>query len=222
MSIQFSDEQFNRRLPVYLLIDHSGSMGGTKIVQVNQGIQLLYTELMNDPRSVATVNISIIPFEETAYQMDLVPIQQFTPPQFSPGGGTALGAAIKLLNDSLDNDLIENKPGQKGDYKPLVFLLTDGMPTDSWQGEAQRLQTRATGKTANVVALAIGADADVSMLKQITPNVLKIEAVTSDVLREFFIWVTASIKTASASAAQGKETVQLQTPPLPQGIVLSL
>jgi uncharacterized protein YegL len=222
MSIQFTDEQFNRRLPVYLLIDHSGSMAGAKIVQVNQGIQLLYTELMNDPRSAATVNISIIPFESQAYQMDLVPIQQFTAPQFSAGGGTALGAALKLLNDSLDSDLITNQPGQKGDYKPLVFLLTDGQPGDSWQGEAQRLKSRTTGKTANVVALAIGPDADVNMLKQVTDTVLKIEIVDGEILRKFFIWVTASIKVASASAAQGKATVQLQTPPLPQGINLSL
>jgi len=136
--------------------------------------------------------------------------------------GIQLGAAIKLLNDSLDSDLIPNQPRQKGDYKPLVFLLTDGMPTDSWQGEAQRLKTRTIGETANVVALAIGQDADVNMLKQITEIVLMIETVDGEILRKFFKWVSDTVKGASASAAQGKATVQLQTPPLPQGIKLSL
>jgi uncharacterized protein YegL len=220
MAIPFDNTQ-TRRLPVYLLLDCSGSMQGTKIVQVNNGVQLVYQELMADPRSANTVHISIIPFAETAYQMDLVPIGSFSPPQLSANGRTSLGAALGLLNQSLDQDLVPNAPGQKGDYKPLVFLLTDGQPTDSWQTEAQHLATRTVNRAQNIVALAIGSDADIGVLQQITPNVLRMDNVTGDALRAFFQWMSASIKTASQAAAQGGGS-GIQAPPLPNGIVFEV
>jgi uncharacterized protein YegL len=220
MTIPF-DEMQTRRLPVYLLLDCSGSMQGTKIVQVNNGVQLLYQELMADPRSANTVHISLIPFAATAYQLELVPIAQFTPPQLTVGGGTSLGAALGLLNQSLDADLKPNVMGQKGDYKPLIFLLTDGQPTDSWQGEAQKLQSRTTNRAQNIVALAIGHDADEGVLKQITSHVLRMDAVTPDALRGFFQWMSASIKTAS-QAAQAGDVQGVQMPPVPNGITFDL
>ena len=220
MAIEWGDTL--RRLPVYLLLDCSGSMSGVKIQQVNTGVQLLYQELNNDPRCADTVYISIIPFASSAYQMDLVPITQFAPPQLAASGSTALGSALSLLNQSLDNDLIANQPGKKGDYKPMVFLLTDGQPTDTWDQEAARLKSRTTNKAGTIVALAIGHDADVGMLKQITENVLKMENVTGDAIRAFFQWVSASVQTASRTVAQGGNAQNVQAPPLPPGIQFEL
>lgn len=219
MAIEWDGTQ-NRRLPVYLLLDCSSSMSGVKIQQVNTGVQMLYQELMADPRSADTVYISIIPFASSAYQMDLVPIAQFTPPQLTANGQTALGSALSLLNQSLDSDLIVNQPGKKGDYKPLVFILTDGQPTDTWDAEAQKLKSRTTNKAANIIALAIGTDADTSTLKQITNEVLKMENVTGDNLRAFFQWVSQSVQTASKAAQGAAQNVQ--APPPPPGIQFEL
>ncbi|HEU5438933.1 MAG TPA: TIR domain-containing protein [Ktedonobacterales bacterium] len=191
------DRVQTRRLPVYLLLDCSSSMAGVKIEQVNTGVQMLYQELMADPRSADTVYISIIPFASSAYQMDLVPIAQFTPPQLKANGQRALGSALSLLNQSLDSDLIINQPGKKGDYKPLVFILTDGPPTDIWQVEAQRLKSRAHSELASIIALAIGDNVPITLLKQLTDNVLKVENVTGDNLRAFFQWVSQPVQTAS-------------------------
>jgi len=219
MAIEWDGTQ-TRRLPVYLLLDCSSSMSGVKIQQVNTGVQTIYQELQNDPRSADTVHISIIPFNTTAYQMDLVPITQFQPPSLQANGSTALGAALSLLNQSLDNDLIQNQPGKKGDYKPLVFLLTDGMPTDSWQGEATKLQNRTSNKTANIIAIAIGSDADTSVLHQIANSVLLMTDVNSSNLNALFQWVSASVQTASKAAQGSGQNAQL--PPPPQGIVVDL
>lgn len=208
----------NRRLPVYLLLDCSSSMAGVKIQQVNTGVQMLYQELMADPRSADTVYISIIPFASSAYQMDLVPIAQFTPPQLTANGQTALGSALSLLNQSLDSDLIINQPGKKGDYKPLVFILTDGQPTDTWDAEAQKLRARTTA--ANIIALGIGHDADDQVLQAVAGTVLKMENVTGDNLRAFFQWVSQSVQTAS-KAAQGQAQAA-QLPPPPPGITVEL
>jgi uncharacterized protein YegL len=208
-----------RRLPVYLLLDCSSSMQGVKIVGLNNGVVLLYQQVMQDPRAADTVYISVITFNDSAYQTDLEPIQQFSPPQMTAQGLTALGAALKLLNDSLDRDIIPNQPGRKGDYKPLVFVLTDGQPNDSWQPEAQRLASR--NPHPNVFGLAIGDDADENMLKQVAKaGVLKLKDATPDRISAFFDWVSASVRSASAAAVGGGG--QMLTPPPPQGFIAEM
>lgn len=221
MAIEFPTDTA-RRLPVYLLLDTSSSMQGVKIVGVNNGVTLIYQELMNDPRSASTVYISVITFASQAYQIPLMPITQFTPPQLSANGTTALGGALSILNQSLDQDLIANQPGAKGDYKPLVFLLTDGQPTDHWQNEAQRLHTRAAGRVVNVIGLGIGDDADMGTLQQICTSVLHMNNASPENIRAFFAWVSDSIKTASRAVQGPGDSHEAQLPPLPGGIQVSL
>jgi uncharacterized protein YegL len=219
--IDWGDTQ-TRRLPVYLLLDCSGSMQGVKIVSVNNGVSTIYEELMRDPRSASTVHISVISFNDQAYQLDMAPITHFTPPQLFASGMTALGAALHLLNESLDRDLIPNEPGRKGDYKPLIFVLTDGQPSDAWQAEAERLRERATStRPLNIIGLAIGDDADIAVIRQIASTTLKMQNVSAENIRAYFDWVSASIKTASQSGqlavAEGEGTRVKPSAP-PQGV----
>lgn len=215
MQLEFGEQ---RRLPVYLLLDYSGSMAGVKIVGVNNGTQMLYQELMNDPRSADTVHISVITFSDQAYQMPLVPIDQFTPPKLEADNGTSLGAALELLVESLEHDVQPNRPGKKGDYKALVFILTDGIPTDHWQTVSQRLAQKVQQRLVNVIALAIGQDADVNVLRQITDKVVRMDTVNPSSINAFFEWVSAGIKSASAAAGRSGPggDAQAQLPPLPQ------
>lgn len=222
MAIDFGEMQ-PRRLPVYLLLDTSGSMQGVKIVAVNNGVTAIYQELMGDPRSAQTVHISLITFADQAYQMPMVPIQQFVPPQLNAAGTTSLGGALHLLNESLDRDILQNQPGRKGDYKPLVFLLTDGMPTDHWETEKDRLRQRSANRPLNIIGLAVGDDADMGVIHQIATVPMKMQDATPDALRQFFAWVSASIKTASQAAGNpNAATNQVTLPPPPPGIVVSL
>lgn len=221
LDIDWGETQ-SRRLPVYLLLDCSGSMQGVKIVSVNNGVSTIYEELMRDPRSANTVHISVIYFNDQAYQLDMVPITHFTPPQLFASGTTALGAALHLLNESLERDLIPNVPGQKGDYKPLVFVLTDGQPSDQWQQEAEALRGRVTsGRPLNIIGLAIGDDADTSVIQQIASTTLKMQNVTAENIRAYFDWVSASIKTATQAghvAAPDSENTRVKLAAPPQGI----
>ncbi|HLY32389.1 MAG TPA: VWA domain-containing protein [Ktedonobacterales bacterium] len=222
MSINFQTG-YSRRLPVYLLLDTSSSMAGVKIVGVQNGVTTIYQEIMSDPRAASTVHISIITFADQAYQMPLVPITQFTPPNLQANGMTALGGALHLLNESLDTDLIPNQGGEvKGDFKPLVFLLTDGQPNDHWQTEAQTLMARST--TANIIGIGIGTDADMNVIRQLTRTALLMQDVTPQSIRSLFQWVSNSIKTASQAAnspgAAGGQQVNLQAPP--PGLVIQL
>ena len=98
-----------RHLPVYLLLDCSGSMSGDPITAVNEGVTMIRRELVNDPQALETVYISIITFSSRADQYQLTPIDQFRPPILSAGGSTAMGEAFRILVQSIEQDLVLNQ-----------------------------------------------------------------------------------------------------------------
>jgi uncharacterized protein YegL len=215
----------SRRLPIYLLLDTSGSMAGAPIQAVNQGVNLLYNELMNDPSAIETVYIAVITFDSQAQMATpLTELTQFQPPTLNAGGTTSLGAALRLLNNSLDRDIRGNTPEQKGDYKPLVFLMTDGMPTDSWEREADAIKNRPKQKIANVIALGCGGgNVNKDVLKRVGHTALMMDSVTPDQITQFFKWVSQSVSTASVSAqAAGAGEAEVGLPPPPSGIQVVL
>ncbi|MBO9308892.1 MAG: VWA domain-containing protein, partial [Chloroflexi bacterium] len=96
-------EDFVRRRPVYLLLDTSGSMRGAPIQAVQQGVTMIHQELMNNPHAIETVYLSVITFADSAQQVvQLVSVEDFTPPTLRAEGQTALGAAITLLGQAFE------------------------------------------------------------------------------------------------------------------------
>ena len=212
-----------RRMPVYLLLDLSGSMAGAPIMAVEQGVQSLHNELLNQPQAVELVHLSVITFASTANQIiPLTPVTSFNPPPLSAGGGTAMGAALRELGRALDREITPTTPAKKGDYKPLVFLLTDGEPTDSWEPELAALKSRSEKKAGSIIALGCGDSVNTGVLRQITDNVLLMTDVTPDNLRAFFKWVSASVTTASKSAAAPAGSQGAVLPPPPSGFQVVL
>lgn len=189
-----------RRLPVYLLLDVSGSMNGDPIEAVRQGMKTLLGELKGDPQALETVWISVITFGSTAQKpIPLTELMLAKEPELVAGGSTAMGAALRLLKDSIDQEVRKTTAEQKGDWKPLVFLMTDGAPTDDWEGPADQLKAARTG---NVIALAAGANADGARLKRITDTVLRMADLQPGALQSFFKWVSASVSVSSVNVAQ--------------------
>ena len=214
-------ESQSRRLPIYLLLDTSGSMDGNAIQAVNVGVRLLYDELMKDPMAIETVFISLITFDSEIKQIvPLTPITQFTPPQLKAYGGTSLGGALRMLNDKLDSEVISNSPERKGDYKPLVFLMTDGRPTDTWEPAANAIRNRPKQKVATVIALGCGGMVDQNILQRVADVVLLMQNVTPDQITQFFKWVSQSVSTASKSAqmAAGDQEAVAELSAPPEGI----
>lgn len=206
-----------RRLPVYLLLDCSGSMSGEPIEAVKQGIKALLTELKGDPQALETACLSVITFNSTARQISpLTELMLFKEPELTAGGATALGGALHVLADCIRTEVRTSTATQKGDWKPLVFLLTDGAPTDNLDEGIEALKSVSTG---NIIACAAGANANTNTLRKITNNVLMMNNLTAGDLAAFFAWVSGSIK-ASYKSIDAKPGEAIQLPPPPQGFVI--
>ena len=203
-----------RRLPVYLVLDTSGSMYGEPIEAVKNGVQTLISTLRSDPYALETAFISIITFNTNAQQVtSLTELASFQQPTIDAGGCTALGGALELLAQKIDAEVTKTTAEQKGDWKPLVFLMTDGEPTyDITHGLAE-FRKRKTGM---VVACAAGTGANTNTLKQITENVVSLDTADSATIKAFFKWVSASISTSSINLEKGEgETSDMSELPPP-------
>ncbi len=203
-----------RRLPVYLLLDTSGSMAGEPIEAVKNGVQIMISSLRGDPQAQETACISVITFDSVANQLiPLTDLGSFQMKDIQATGTTALGEGLKLLSNCIDREVTKTTPETKGDWKPLVFIMTDGMPTDSWQNGLAEFKKRKTGI---VVACAAGSGVDTSVLKQITENVVELATADGRSIAKFFAWVTASIGVSSTKVEDsGKEVIGLNELPPP-------
>ena len=119
-----------RKAPIYFLVDTSESMHGEPITRVKNGIDMCIQAVRNDQQSSKKSHVSIITFAtEAKVVMKLTKVTEIASiPDFEVGGQTNYAAAIKLLNESLENDLRENTETEKGDYKAVVVLFSDGKP----------------------------------------------------------------------------------------------
>jgi len=203
-----------RRLPVYLLLDTSGSMSGEPIEAVKNGVQVMISSLRQDPQAIETAWISIITFDSSARQIvPLTDLASFQMVDLKATGTTAFGEALRLLSTCIDNEVAQTTTVKKGDWKPLVFIFTDGIPTDDWQSGMTEFKKR---KTAFTVACAAGAKADTNVLKQITDNVVSLDTADSQSISKFFTWVSASIGVSSTKVEDaGKEVTGLNELPPP-------
>jgi uncharacterized protein YegL len=201
-----------RRLPIYFLIDVSESMVGDPVEEVQNGMATIVKELRTDPYALETVWVSVIAFAGQA--KTLAPLQEvisFYPPKFPVGSGTSLSVGLGKLMYELRQNIVPNTPEQKGDWKPVVFFFTDGIPTDNprdvqgviaeWKQKWQR--------AVHLVAVSFGKHTDNKVLGELTENVLYFDNADANAYRQFFKWVTNSIKTSSLSVENNSTGFEL-------------
>lgn len=211
-----------RRLPVYLLLDTSGSMSGEPIAAVKNGVQLLLSNLRQDPYALETAFLSIITFDNKATQVvPLTELPSFQAPDIVASGTTALGDALSLLSRQINIEVAKSTAEEKGDWKPLIFIMTDGSPTDNWQRGLDELKKTKTGI---IVACAAGPYADTSILKQITEVVVSLDTTDDSTIKAFFKWVSSSVSVGSQKVENGQKEViginDLPAPPPEVNVVL--
>jgi len=198
----------SRRLPVYLLIDCSGSMRGDPIQAVRVGVDSLVSALMTYPLTFDCAYLSVITFENKAKSlMRLTALADFKTPDFfvaPDGSGTFLGEALQLLETQVRQEVQKKDDTHQGDWLPLVFILTDGKPSDTatYNMMARRIQAKEIKElqSSNIIACAAGSKADPEALRKVTDNVLVLSNLTTSEITNYFRFASmfASSKLGSA------------------------
>ena len=212
-----------RKLPVYLLLDCSGSMFGEPIEAVKNGVQVLVSTLRQDPYALETAHLGFITFDSQARQATpLTELAAFQQPTIQASGCTALGEALALVSQCAENEVTKTTAEKKGDWKPLVFIMTDGEPTDDLQKGIDEFKKHKWGM---VVACAAGAGANTDTLKKITECVVSLDTADSATIKAFFKWVSASVSSGSMKVEENHGDLQgtlseLPPPPPEVNIVI--
>ncbi|MEZ4675540.1 MAG: VWA domain-containing protein [Caldilineaceae bacterium] len=195
--VQFDDSNPEARCPCILLLDTSGSMSGAAISELNVGLETFQQEIQRDDLAATRVEVSIATFGNGAHmEQGFVSAHQFTAPRLKAGGNTPMGEAIHLALDQLRQRKDVYKQHGIPYYRPWVFLITDGAPTDEWRSAAQRIQKEEADKA--VAFFAVGVEkADMKVLAQIcSRQPLRLKGLN---FRDMFVWLSQSLTTVSHS-----------------------
>ncbi len=208
-----------RRLPVYILIDTSGSMKGEPIESVKVGLEAMISSLRQDPFALESACISIITFDkDVKCILPLTAVEDLQLPDITTpdSGPTHTGAALKMLIQQVDKEVQLSTPDRKGDWMPLLFLLTDGKPSDiqEYNNIIPEVKRR---KFAGIVACAAGMKANPEPLKKLTDQVYTLDTLDSSGFKKFFKWVSDSIGVGNRSVGSAAD---LELPPPPEEVNL--
>jgi len=204
-----------RRLPVYLLIDTSGSMKGEPIESVKVGIESMISTLRQDPYALETVNISIITYDrDVKVILPLTPLEDLQLPDITTpdSGPTHTGAALEMLCKQVEHEVTLSTPDRKGDWMPLLFIMTDGHPSDIMTYN-QIVPVVKQKKIASIIACAAGMKAKIDPLKLLTDQVYSLDTMDSTSFKKFFKWVSDVIEVGNKSVGA---TDELVLPPAPE------
>lgn len=204
----------SRRLPVYILIDTSGSMKGEPIESVKVGLADMIASLRLDPYALETACISIITYDREVKQiLPLTELENLQLPDIvcPESGPTFMGAALNMLCDCYDREVNKGSKEQKGDWAPLLFVMTDGKPADLqvYDNATRRIRNY---QFTNIVACAAGPKAKTEPLKKLTDNVFTLDTMDSSTFKKFFQWVTININQGGRTIGTGDQ-VELPPPP---------
>ncbi|MBX2907156.1 MAG: VWA domain-containing protein [Taibaiella sp.] len=183
------------RCPCVLLLDTSGSMAGMPIAQLNDGVRTFRQELLQDPLATKRVEVAVVTFGPVSIETDFHTVPNFHPRELETTGDTPMGEAIMTGINLVNRRKKEYKENGIAYYKPWIILITDGAPTDEWTSAAAAVRKGEDAKSFAFFAIGVES-ANMEILKQISVrSPLKLKGL---MFREFFIWLSASMKMVSA------------------------
>jgi len=195
-----------RRLPIFFMIDVSESMAGENLFKMEEGIASILTALRTDPYALETAYLSVIAFAGKAKTITpMTEIAAFNPPELPLGGGTHLGVALNHLMSEIDCSVVKSSSSQKGDWKPIVFLFTDGVPTDFTKDSVDRWNAQYSNKV-NLISISIEGGADHKVLNEISDEVLVFNNDSNESFTRFIQWISKSIGAQSRSVSAENDT----------------
>lgn len=209
--IPFSDAAFAEnaepRCPCVLVLDTSGSMQGRAIAELNAGLLQFHDELASDPQALKRVEVAIVTFGPVQTVIDFTVADQFNPPSLHASGQTPMGEAIQRAIGLVEDRKATYRRNGIDYFRPWIFLVTDGAPTDSWSQAAEAVRAGEAANKFMFFAVAV-EDGDLTVLQQIaTRPPLKLSGLR---FRDLFSWLSKSLK--SVAHSQLGEKVPLSPP----------
>lgn len=192
-------------------------MTGEPIESVKVGLEAMLSSLRGDPFALESANISIITYDrEVKVILPLTPLEDIQLPEITcpESGPTNMGAALKTLCKQIDSEVHLSTPTQKGDWMPLLFLMTDGKPSDIMEYNEAIPEVKKR-KFATIVACAAGSKAKTEPLQQLTDQVYTLDTMDKGSFSQFFKWVSSSIGVGNRSIGA---TSDLILPPPPEEV----
>jgi uncharacterized protein YegL len=214
--IPFPDPDFvvnsEPRCPCILLLDTSSSMKGSPIEQLNDGLITFKDELMADSLAAKRVEIALLTFGPVRVCSEFQLPDVFHAQSFEASGETPMGQAIEEALEMLQQRKAEYKQNGISYYRPWIFLITDGAPTDEWRNAAALVHEGEERGAFSFFAIGVEG-ADMSVLRQISARQpVRLRELR---FRDFFIWLTGTLK--SATRTNPGDRIVLQNPTVPDG-----
>jgi uncharacterized protein YegL len=205
------------RCPCVLLLDTSGSMQGTAMNALNEGLISFKEELVKNSLAARRVEVAIVTFDSKVNVVqDFVTADQFSPPVLSAQGLTTMGAGIHKALDLIADRKSQYRASGIAYYRPWVFMISDGEPQGEFEDVVDQATLRLKADEANkrVAFFTVGVEnANMTRLSQITVRTpLKLNGLD---FVEMFVWLSTSMSAVSHS----KVDEQVALPPIGWGTV---
>lgn len=206
-NVEFA-ENSEPRCPVILLVDTSGSMSGERIRQLNQGISVFKEETEKDDIAKMRAEIAIVTFGGSVnLRQDFVTVDDFQPFQLVTEGDTPMGQAIEYALNLVENRKETYRSNSIQYYRPWIFLITDGGPTDEWKSAAQKVHQYESSKKITFFAVGV-QEADMDILRQISPPgrlPVKLQGLSFTAM---FTWLSASMNRVSTGKVGDQQALE--------------
>lgn len=197
------------RCPCLLLLDTSTSMRGNPIAELNRGLITFKDELMADRMAAQRVEVGVLTFGPVMVQSDFQTPDQWNPPSLVANGDTPIGAAIEQGLQMLDARKQIYRSSGINYYRPWIFLITDGGPTDSWQNAAALVRAGDNDQRKSFSFFAVGVEeAKMDVLARISRREpLRLQGLK---FRDLFAWLSSSL--GGVARSQPGDLVALPSP----------
>jgi uncharacterized protein YegL len=206
------------RCPCLLLLDVSGSMSGHPLTELQAGLTTYRDELAADALARKRVEVAIVTFGGTPQVVqNFCTADVLNVPQLASQGETPMGQAINMGLGLLDDRKKEYKQNGINYFRPWVFLITDGAPTDmntsAWSEAVEKVRRGEQQRTFSFFAVGVEG-ASMEVLKQlcVSRDPLKLKGLR---FRDLFAWLSNSQQAVSKS--KPGDTVPLENPTGPNG-----
>ena len=203
-------------------------MKGEPIESVKNGLASLVASLRTDPHALDTVNLCLMTFDrEVRTLVPLTPLDEFILPELvvPESGPTMTGLALREVCRSVRADVVKSTQTQKGDWRPLLFIMTDGMPSDSAEYAAMIPLVKSIGfgtvvgcaavmksRVADAAKSKQDADRLCAQLQLLCSRVVTLDTMDGNTVLAFFQWVSSAVANGNVSAGTSSE-VNLPPPP---------